>query len=688
MAALRSVLSRQQVSGFCDVGSSLLQPPACLSHSVWEAALDRIEQARHDKSILPSLSSLYVQSFSRAVRHYHDLYTRCAQLLVMPLSRWEQWREGLFFFMSAAKEKESEEKTTLTGLCTQLMQLQQQQFVVVFWGCWSSVALRLESLLTRLPLLSANEEEEKEKEVLNSSESVSLAPSHDDDDDEMKEGVVDRKIVRLRRRYFSIFYQFQQLAHDASHLFGSYTKVGKAERQWLSECLMLGNDGDNDNDNFNGSEEAAEAFIRRSFKRDFSVPSLDLITGELVEEYNDFEVNESKKKAMEKKAQETIKSMWCTEARKMFELELEHSEVSMEKPMPDLARNELLDTLLQCLCRKVGKPELALAVIMRDLLEDTLFPAVLNISQLERALTVLLQWFEAYTAERNHGEIPLFTNEDLWSFVLERHTELLKWVVFHYCQDEDGKRNLTLAVEGVKTVSFSLLRCLDVYMTTIAGRRSLKDAKEERKDEVKQKVVVWIQQTAVNTFLDGLSHLSSQSTSTTTTSCSSSSSFLLITTQITLLKAQLLLLADASLLAMDVRQLLFPTLDPAFKEMQLVREAKSETELIPWTLCIVSILKSLTRTLQYTSKGTESAAELVSALHIHYKTLQGLSPSSLVDLVSNEWVDFLSAEGRHSLGSRKVTLLDVTHSRRVLLDSHENRETETVDVQRKRPREE
>ncbi|KAH9578652.1 hypothetical protein LSM04_001525 [Trypanosoma melophagium] len=683
MAALRSVLSRQQVSGFCDVGASLLQSPVSLSHTLWEAALDRIEQARNDKSMLPSLSSLSVQSFTRAVRHYYDLYTRCVQLLVMPLSRWEQWREGLLFFMNAAKGREAEEKTTLTALCTQLMELQQQQFVVAFWGCWSSIALRLESLLTRLSVLSVDEVEE-EGNGLNSSESGLLAAPNED----TKEGGVDRNIIRLRRRYFSILYQFQRLAHEASHLFGSYTKVGKAERQWLTECLMLGSDGNNDN----GEEEAVEALIRRSFKRDVGVPSVDLITGELLEEYNDFEVNEIKKKAIEKKAQETVKSMWCTEARKLFDFELEHQEQLMQTQGQDPTQNELLDTLVQCLCCKVGKPALALAMMMRHLLEYTMFPSKLDLAQLEKALTVLLQWFEMYTAERNHGEIPLYTDEDLWKFVLERHTELLKWVVFHYCHDE-AKVNITLAVEGVKTVGFSLLRCLDVYSAIIAGRRTSRaDTKEEGVDKVKQKVVEWVQQTAVNTFLDGLSHLSSQITLTKPRSTDTTISFfslLFMTTHITLIKAHLLLLVDAPLHAMDVRQLLFPSLHPAFEEMQSIREeATNEAELIPWTICIVSILKSLRRTLQFTSKGTESSVELVSALHMHYKTLQGVSPSSMVDLVSDEWVDFLSSEGRHLLGNRKVTLLDVSHTRRVFFDSHETKETESGGVQRKRAREE
>ncbi|EKF33234.1 hypothetical protein MOQ_002887 [Trypanosoma cruzi marinkellei] len=680
MAALRSILSRREVNQFCLIGSELLSGPPCLSLEKWEAAIEGLEKGKNDSSILPAVASLSIDSASTSVRHYHNVYSKCVRLMVIPLRRWQQWREGLYFFMG---ESSREESAPLAKLCHQCLVSQQECFAVAFWGCWSSVVIRLELHMTSLAAAAASELE-VEKNGENGDGDVAFEEGEEKDEEE--EGVntedVDLSILRLRRRCYSELYQFQRLAHDAAHLFGSYTMVGRAERQWLTDTFLLGRD-----------EKAAEALVRRSFKRDFGVPSADLDSGVLLDEYHSFEVNEGKEKAIAKRAQETLKGAWCLRARDVFEHEMRaQKERPSQESGSDDSGNNSFELLVRCLREKVGRPDLAFAVTMRRILEKEPFPATVDIARVEFALSLFQQWFEKYTHERHHGEIPLFTTADLWSFVLERHTELLKWVVFHYCHDE-AVADLSSALEAVKAVGFSARHCLDVYLASMASRRLSSDVRKQFAEEARRKVCYWVEHTVVNTFLGAIQSLCSEAAAgvaaTAATSPSFASSPEIISVQIDVAKAQLLLLCDAAFYAMDVRRILLPVVDAGLKKMNVISVDTDPSGLSCWTFCMLGALSCLRRSVCCLRDGRFTTDELFTTLHLHYRTLQRLSPNSTADLVTDAWIDFLSVEGRDAVvGARQGGIFDITRARHTVINNEGIVEGFGKEKRGKRPRDE
>ncbi|ESS66315.1 hypothetical protein TCDM_05067 [Trypanosoma cruzi Dm28c] len=661
MAALRSILSRREVNQFCSIGSELLSDPLSLSIEKWEAALEALEKAKNDSSILPAVASLSIDSASTSVRHYHNVYSKCVRLMVIPLRRWHQWREGLCFFMGESSGKEA---APLATLCRQCLVSQQECFAVAFWGCWSSVVIRLELHMASLAAAAASEVG-VEKSGENGDGDVSFGEGEEKDEEE--EGVntedVDLSILRLRRRCYSELYQFQRLAHDAAHLFGSYAMVGRAERQWLTDTYLLGRE-----------EKAAEALVRRSFKRDFGVPSADLDSGVLLDEYHSFEVNEGKEKAIAKRAQDTLKGAWCLKARDFFEHEMRaQNERPSKECGSDNSGNNLCELLVRCLREKVGRPDLAFAVTMRRILENEPFPAKVDLARVEFALSLFLQWFEKYTHERHHGEIPLFTTTDLWSFVLERHTELLKWVVFHYCHDE-VVADLSSALEAVKAVGFSARHCLDVYLAAMASRRLSNDVRKQFEEEARRKVCNWMEHTVVNTFLSAIQSICSEAAAGVAATAATTPSFAfspeIISVHINVAKAQLLLLCDAAFYAMDARRILLPVVDAGFKKMSAMSVDTDLSGLSCWTFCMLGVLSCLRRSVCWLRDGTLATDDLFTALHLHYRTLQRLSPSSTADLVTDAWIDFLSGEGRGAVvGARQGGIFDITRVRHALINN-------------------
>ncbi|RNF06231.1 hypothetical protein TraAM80_04054 [Trypanosoma rangeli] len=643
MAALRNIRSRQEVNKFCSIGSDLLSGPPCLSFKRWEAALETLEKAKHDTAILPTVASLSVHSACESVRHYHNIYYKCVQLTVIPLSRWRQWREGLCFFMG---DSSSAEAGPLATLCRQLFVSQQECYAVAFWGCWRSVGARLESHLASLAADTASEVDDGVSGVYGSG-----GPLLEEEEKGSTEDV-DLSLVRLRRRCFSALYEFQRLAHDAAHLFDSYAMVGRSERQWLTDTFLLEQD-----------EKAAEALVRRSFKRDFGVPSIDLEGGGLLDEYHSFEVNEGKTRTLEKKAQDTLKGVWCRKALDLFEYEMKrHRGGTSDADLYDAAGNKLCDLLFRCLHEKEGRPDLAFALTMRRILDNEPFPATVDLARVGVALRLFLQWFEKYTHRRQQGDIPLFLDPDLWTFVLERHTELLKWVLFHYCHDETAA-DVMSALKAVKAVCFSVQQCLGVYLTAVASRRLSSDVKQQLEGEAKKKVCDWVQYTAVNTFLSGIQHLCCEAAAGTTAAtastpmCALTPALLAVQTDVS--KVQLLLLCDAVSFAMDARRILLPALERGFTQMHQLAGDTNTAILSHWTMCMLSLLSCLCRSLCRLKDGTVTAEDLVLALHSHYRELRRLSPAFMADLVTDAWIDFLLGEGRGALGTRHVGLVDL-----------------------------
>ncbi|RNF19084.1 uncharacterized protein Tco025E_04248 [Trypanosoma conorhini] len=668
MAALRSIRSRQEVIKFCSIGSDLLSGPPCLSFQRWEAALEALEKAKSDATILPPVTSLSVHSAGESVRHYHNVYCKCVRLTVLPITRWRQWREGLCFFRG---ESSSAEAGPLATLCRRLLLAQQECFAVAFWGCCSSVALRLELHLASLPAAAASEE-------------VDDASVDDDaslEEDEVGTEDVDLSLARLRRRCFSVLYQFQRIAHDAAHLFGFYAVVGRSERQWLTDTFLLERD-----------EKAAEALVRRSFKRDFGVPSIELEGGGLLDEYSSFEVNEGKRKSLEKRAKDTLNGAWCCKARDLFQYELRReNEGRADEGVYDDAGNELTDLLLRCLQEKVGRPDLAFAVTMRRILEKEPFPATVDLARVEVALRMFLQWFEKYTRERHQGDIPLFLDADLWTFVLERHTELLKWVVFHYCHDEFAA-DVAGALEAVKVVAFSVQQCLEVYLAAAASRRSSRGDKQQLERDAKKTVCDWLERTVVSTFLSAIQHRCTEAAAAATAATAGTPTCApvpaLLAARTDVVKVQLLFLCDEVSVVMHARQILIPAVEAGFKQMQLLAGDTDAAALSDWTMCMLSLLSCFRRSLSHLRGGPVAAVDLVLALHSHYQALRRLSPPSMADLVTDAWIEFLSGEGRGALGTRQVGLLDAARVRGAFGGRHSALESSGKKAGQKRPRDE
>ncbi|ESL10443.1 hypothetical protein TRSC58_01824 [Trypanosoma rangeli SC58] len=671
MAALRNIRSRQEVNKFCSIGSDLLSGPPCLSFKRWETALEALEKAKHDPAILPTVASLSAHSASESVRHYHNVYYKCVQVTVIPLSRWQQWREGLCFFMGESSNAQAE---LLATLCRQLLVSQQECFAVAFWGCWRSVGVRLESHLASLAAGTSSAVDDGVSGVYGNGE-----PLEEEEEEKDSTEDVDLSLARLRRRCFCALYEFQRLAHDAAHLFESYAVVGRSERQWLTDTFLLEQD-----------EKAAEALVRRSFKRDFGVPSIDLEGGGLLDEYHSFEVNEGKTRALEKRAQDTLKGAWRRKALDLFEYETKrHRGGPSDADVYDAAGNELCDLLFRCLHEKVGRPDLAFAVTMRRIVENETFPATVDLARVGVALRLFLQWFEKYTHGRHHGDIPLFLDSDLWTFVLERHSELLKWVLFHYCRDE-AAADVISALKAVKAVCFSVQQCLGVYLTAVASRRLSSDVKQQLEREARKKVCDWVEYTAVNTFLSGIQHLCCEAAAGATAAtastplCALTPALLAVETDVA--KVQVLLLCDAVLFAMDARRILLPALETGFNQMHHLAGDTDTAVLSHWTMCMLSLLRCLCRSLCRLKDGTVTAEDLALALHSHYRELQRLSPAFMTDLVTDAWIDFLLGEGRGALGTRHVELVDLAQGCRAHRDCHCTVEGTGKKAGQKRPR--
>ncbi|SCU67785.1 uncharacterized protein TEOVI_000858500 [Trypanosoma equiperdum] len=685
MAALRSVRSKQQVNKFCSVGSALLGDAVCFSIKEWDNTLRTLEAARCDPLLLPPLASLPTSAVCEAVRHYHNVYMKASELIVLRPLHWRKWQEGLCEFMDHTNNNGTDggnssngSNTTLhTGccelevLCGAFLSQQREQFVVAFWGTVDSCSLRLKLLVSRFP---------HEDEIISVSpvagdgmdgngadlEEVRIAAEESADD--MGEGA-----ILLRKRYFRELYSFQRLACESAHLFGFYASVGKAERLWLTDTLLL-----------ERHEEAAEVLIRRSFKRDFDVPSLELVSGELLEDYKSFEVNESKQRVLLKRAGDTLKGLWCILAHDKFvkhqsqsKLQQKGVEEEYECGVEEEERScgtdatalKFPEELVRCISCKAVRSVTAFATAVQSIVEcNPSSPPSANLERLEFLLSLLLRWFEAYTGERHRGDIPLFLDTDLWEFLLQRHTELLKWVMSAYCSGETDV-DYNSAVEAVQFVCLSVLRCLDVYKAAVVSKRCEESVKDKLKCVAGNTVAEWLKHTAIGAFLRGIRRACSDLCASGTRFCLSIP-LMLIVVRSSVVESRLLLLCHGISCAVDVRQLLLPMVDLGFKEMSQLDKNADGTLLTSWVGSMTSVLNSLRRTLRVHGAEHAPADDFVCELHRHYLSLQRLSPAAVSDIVTDAWTDFLSSgfvvEGGLR-GSRRVSLFSVSSERRSAL---------------------
>ncbi|KAG8345697.1 hypothetical protein ERJ75_001825800 [Trypanosoma vivax] len=672
MAALRGIRSRQQVDKFCAVGCEVLNEQSWVSCSEWMRVLEKLESARCDGAILPSFKTLQANAVCEAARHYHTVHMKGASLVPLPMSLWEKWRVGLISFLedfSAAEGKVEREKAQVEEFCRRLLGQWREQFVVVFWGSVSSATLRLESLITHVSLEAAPCSPEDAD--------VGIGSSAVGDEEQASDGgpeeSVDQCVVRVRRQYYRDLYNFERLAYETAHLFGFYPKVGEAERRWLLDKVM------------ESDEEAAEVLIRRSFKRDVGVPSIDLVTGAMAEAYASLEVSERKEKIVLKKANETLHSNWCLTARELFDFEvslIKEAESqdcicgAVQHSVPPINhKKELVDRLVDYLGQTPSTALFAFSSAVRHLLECDSFPPAVDLGCLNCLLTLLSKWFEWYLGARKKETIPPFTDSDLWKFVLVRHAELLKWVVSHYCSDGNKEWHMQ-AVEGARNVSFALIHCMEMYKAALFTRRTNSEAKRRRLSEVTHDVAEWLQRTVVNTLLGGIQQCclaqegpSCESGWLTDDYDLNPRPLPLIAVRVALARAQLLLLCGVRSLLMDARQLLLQAIQFGFKEMSLLAQNATTHLRADWAICMTSVLCAFRRTLQGSEKGEVAPHDVLVSLHRNYERLHSLSPISVIDIVSDSWMDFLSSctdsfeVVDKARGNRFISVFDVTHAR-------------------------
>nr|CCC95994.1 unnamed protein product [Trypanosoma congolense IL3000] len=687
MSALRGIRSQLEISKFRACGSELLSNTACFSVSKWESTFEALEAARCDTAVLPPLSSLSSSTACEALRHYHNVYERGAQLIVLHPKWWEKWREGIVFFLdglpasadgagSGGSDAIRDGGSRLRDLCNELLHRHGELFTIAFWGTTPSSSLRLKALLSQL----------RSGQLATSSVSSKQGdPSVSDEEccttDEVSTDDLGKGSIRLQKLFFRELYSFQRIAYEAAHLFDFYAAVGRAEREWLADTVLL-----------EMREEAAEVLIRRSFKRDVSVPSADLVNGELLNEYALFEVNKSKEQVVIKKAEETLKGKWCALACGAFTIErcqgVSEHDIDATECVGDkndtavtqrklAAGNTFPSDIVRCISREGGRCLAAFGAGVREVLHaETLCTTGGGLRQLEVLLSLFLRWFEYYVRERHKGDIPLFVNEDLWELVLQRHTELLKLVVTTHF-NTDSSEYYGCALEGVELVALSVIQCLNIYRASTSSTRAYRGTvDEEPAQSAKQLVMGWIQNTAIGVFLEGIESMCTQAAMTTTESNNILFATPLFTRiRVAVVKARLMFLCAGESSAMDIRQLLLPLLEPAFEEVSKLRLDAGGSQLADWVARLVSVLNSLRRTLYApgisVGDGTE---ELRLSLHHYYQKLQRLSPAYFGDVIADGWSEVFYTFGANAESG--ISVFDLGRARLVPLANKETTQSD------------
>eukprot|EP00796_Vickermania_ingenoplastis_P013271 gene13271-9113_t len=429
---------------------------------VWLDLLDRMEQ---EVSAVREPET----DFRRILlTHYHQLYMAAVGCVPLPLSMWQQWRKGLETVLGLKHTTTAPLELVRTS--AELLKQFHAKYRAHFWGCRGVVGERLADLL---------------QECRERSETVQ-------DDIET--------IADLEAAYGAEMQSFSRLCSDAAHLFLDYPIIGREEREFWSGALT--------------SDVVMESALRHSFKRDARTPSSALVGTELLEEYEEFEVDDKKGKevkqlfsaATRSGVQRALDALYQHMSARVANKSSDSSamasgtrrSVGFLYPLLDEEENKLADEVVELWRRVPESCYTALAFTMQRLVELESFPGVLNPSRLLFALNLLHRWWTKYTAQLHrwsaHSPFVAEDDSDVWQFLLERHEVLLLWGLAYYEYSADPSEK----VEALSAVSQSLVHCLFTYLSNVEGGHMTAAKAARRSNAAVSACLKWLNDVAVD----------------------------------------------------------------------------------------------------------------------------------------------------------------------------------------------
>lgn len=498
------------------------------------------------------------------MRYFHDMYVKASEYVPLPLHLWNRWREGLMtclWSLETAENKSrddvelqqlknemkkvdatfssstsdgsssevgsslldqikedssfspnSEEVNLLLSVQKELIEEYQKVLHVNLWGSSCMVSGRLFPLLRKLESKAfPSDGQEEEEEIV---KKVREEDGENKGQFSSQASCATRTAYRMDSLWFQELHDLSRLCKDSQHLFMVYPLIGQQERKILLQkfenlWVEEGAEGENEKE----KEVAMESLLRRSFKRDFAVPSIALMNHELENEYENFEVDDKKALELKKMAARSGRSITC-DALSTFYSHMEslqhalqdkedlhmlvnHGEPAVKPTMPsslsfcfrspcilDEKGNQLADHLTQLWAN--ASPEesyIAFAFTSQRIVDFESFPAVLNPSRLLFFLHLLHRWWKWYVKQTHRWTIhSLFIaedDEDAIQFILERHEVILRHAlitqeVTSNCTESSNEEAVKRKeasplpkIEVLRIVTQSLIYCLGTYLSSL-----------------------------------------------------------------------------------------------------------------------------------------------------------------------------------------------------------------------------
>lgn len=448
-----------------------------LESAVWNEAIDKMKlaikglQASNETSSNGCLSANEVLLM---LKQYHALHEVAIRYVILAPERWKEWKESIISllwteriddplsFRSRAEAVNSEDavKKEQQELLTQY----NSHYLVHFWGSHAAFKMRLCEL--------------------------------------MHLGEIQKTTIDTDTCWHSLAPLFSRLCSDSKHLYLDFPLVGKAEREIL-EALLI------------DDESRMELEIRRSFKRDFSVPCCALESEALLLEYVDFEVDEKKEKELRNIFEATARSSAQLKFSSFSRVAYRNTRSSTEdnlifslrdRPLECDDLNEevsrLADALVQHWRESAENCYTALGFTMHRIIDLEVFPSVVNPARFLFLLHLLQKWWVKYSGQTHRwgSNSPYSTEDDsdVWKFLIERHEALFRWAVrTEESQKVQFKDRFAAKLELLEAVSQSLLHCLCVGLANLRHAIMTPEKLELRSQTAFLSCLRWINDYAV-----------------------------------------------------------------------------------------------------------------------------------------------------------------------------------------------
>lgn len=524
-----------------------------------------------------SISEKTILHLCTLMRCFHSLYEAASLYVPLPLPMWNRWKEGLLTFLWSEEETKikSEKEVSLKGedvndfpdfpsvsllrkglrpadasthedgrvsLSTlkemepllsvrkELLEQYEKHFDIHLWGSSFMVGSRLFKLLHELEskrsLIDVENGiiEEQSEEI---SQKVSKTPSS--------------KYSSSEALWFKELHEISRLCKDSRHLFMEYSHIGLLERMTLTEKLenlqMEGEDKE--------VELLLESVLRRSFKRDFAVPSFSFETKELESEYENFEVDSKKQSELKKIAVYTEKSSVLNMLSSFYShlQSLQLPTGSVEKNLLpenvtsgvngsthllfsffpfscsilDEKGTQLADSLTQ-LWSSASSEDVytAFAFTMQRIVQLESFPPVLNPARVLFVLHLFCKWWKYYVRQTHrwniHSTFVSEDDEDLMRFMLERHEMVLRYALstpnapfrsFGTTSEETLQHSYPSPmekIEALRVVTQSVICCLGTYLSNLEEIPMASEKAMKRRERALSMCLAWLEQYIVGTI--------------------------------------------------------------------------------------------------------------------------------------------------------------------------------------------